>query len=128
MPILTSSAKARGRKLQMYIRDFIREKTNMGDGDVESRSMGAGGVDILLSPAARKYTPFSIECKNTKSRPNRTDIEQSRSNKYPNTLPVVIWKPSQSRYKECQVICYWEELYEFVYKLIEEIDASKKED
>lgn len=26
--------------------------------------MGAGGEDILLSPAARERFPFSIECKN----------------------------------------------------------------
>lgn len=32
--------------------------------DVVSRSMGAGGEDVLLSPAARKWVPFQIECKN----------------------------------------------------------------
>lgn len=32
--------------------------------DVRSTSMGAPGEDVLLSPAARKRFPFSIECKN----------------------------------------------------------------
>lgn len=32
--------------------------------DVRSTSMGAGGEDIQLSPAAREMIPFTIECKN----------------------------------------------------------------
>jgi len=31
--------------------------------DVRSTSMGAGGEDVQLSPAARKKFPFSVECK-----------------------------------------------------------------
>ncbi len=33
--------------------------------DVESRSMGAGGEDIIMARAARQKFPFSVECKNT---------------------------------------------------------------
>lgn len=32
--------------------------------DVRSTSMGAGGEDVQLSPAARKTMPYCIECKN----------------------------------------------------------------
>ena len=35
--------------------------------DVESRSMGAAGEDLMLSPAARRLWPYSVECKNTES-------------------------------------------------------------
>lgn len=35
--------------------------------DVTSRSMGAGGVDVLLSPAAQRVVPFAIECKNVQA-------------------------------------------------------------
>src|SRR5690606_9343639 len=31
--------------------------------DIRSTSMGAGGEDVQLSPAARKLIPFSVECK-----------------------------------------------------------------
>lgn len=31
--------------------------------DVKSTSMGAGGEDVQLSPAARKLFPYQIECK-----------------------------------------------------------------
>ena len=32
--------------------------------DIESRSMGAGGEDLIMARAARKKFPYSIECKN----------------------------------------------------------------
>ena len=32
--------------------------------DIESRSMGAGGEDLIMARDARKKFPFSIECKN----------------------------------------------------------------
>jgi len=32
--------------------------------DVRSTSMGAGGEDVQLSPAARKLFPYTVECKN----------------------------------------------------------------
>lgn len=34
--------------------------------DVASRSMGAQGEDVMLSPAARAWVPYQIECKNQK--------------------------------------------------------------
>ena len=32
--------------------------------DIESRSMGAGGEDLIMARAARSKFPHSIECKN----------------------------------------------------------------
>tara|TARA_B100000287_G_scaffold432361_1_gene491528 strand:- start:3205 stop:3477 length:273 start_codon:yes stop_codon:yes gene_type:complete len=32
--------------------------------DIESRSMGAGGEDLIMARDARQKFPFSIECKN----------------------------------------------------------------
>jgi hypothetical protein len=58
------SSKAKGRRLQNHIRDRIRETFNLHEDDVSSRSMGASGEDILLSPVARACVPFSIESKN----------------------------------------------------------------
>jgi len=60
----TQSAKAKGRKLQQWVRDAIVSACNLQADDVQSRSMGAGGEDIMLSPTARVAFPFSIECKN----------------------------------------------------------------
>lgn len=58
------SAKAKGRRLQQWIRDKIIEAFNLTTDDVYSRSMGACGTDVYLSPAGKTRFPFSIEAKN----------------------------------------------------------------
>ena len=60
----TQSAKAKGRKLQQQVRDVLIEELEIHPEDIESRSMGAGGEDLIMSRAARKKFPYSIECKN----------------------------------------------------------------
>ena len=60
----TQSAKAKGRKLQQWVRDTIISACKVKDDDVQSRSMGAAGEDIMLSPNARAKFPYSVECKN----------------------------------------------------------------
>lgn len=62
------SAKAKGRSFQQEIRDSILDTFNQLEADdVKSTSMGAGGEDVQLSPAARKLLPIQIECKRVKS-------------------------------------------------------------
>ena len=59
------SAKNKGKRLQNSVRDLILEKfQQLEEDDVRSITMGDSGEDILLSPAARKLFPFSVECKN----------------------------------------------------------------
>tara|TARA_E500000178_G_scaffold164323_1_gene163741 strand:+ start:995 stop:1351 length:357 start_codon:yes stop_codon:yes gene_type:complete len=60
----TQSAKAKGRRLQQWFRDLLIEKLNIHSEDIESRSMGAGGEDLIMARAAREKFPYSIECKN----------------------------------------------------------------
>ena len=60
----TSSAKAKGRRLQKWVREQLIEKLEIHEEDIESRSMGAGGEDLIMARAARKKFPYSIECKN----------------------------------------------------------------
>lgn len=94
MPIKTSSGKAKGRKFQQYVRDLILEKFPwLGEGDVESCSMGASGVDVILSPLARRTFPISFECKKTKRTPSRAELDQARANAYDTTIPAVAWCP-----------------------------------
>jgi|TARA_X000001382_G_scaffold44617_1_gene30154 hypothetical protein len=78
--MLTSSAKAKGRRLQQWVRDLILDLfPTLEEDDVKSTSMGAGGEDIQLSPAARKLMPITVECKNKKSFAVYKDYEQSVS-------------------------------------------------
>ena len=60
----TQSAKAKGRRLQQWIRDQLIEKLLVDEQDVESRSMGASGEDLIMARDARRKFPYSIECKN----------------------------------------------------------------
>ena len=59
------SAKAKGRNLQKWVREQLIERLDIHPEDVESRSMGAGGEDLIMARAARQKFPFSVECKNT---------------------------------------------------------------
>lgn len=65
--MLTSSCKAKGRKLQQLVRDSLLvegHKFGLVAGDITSTSMGASGVDVVLSPAAKKvYGDLAVECK-----------------------------------------------------------------
>ena len=58
------SAKAKGRRLQQWVRDKLIEHRNVHPEDIESRSMGAGGEDLIMARDARQKFPFSVECKN----------------------------------------------------------------
>ena len=60
----TQSAKSKGRRLQQWIRDLLIEKLEIHPEDIESRSMGAGGEDLIMARAARESFPYSVECKN----------------------------------------------------------------
>lgn len=59
------SAKGKGRRLQQWVRDALIRILNIHPEDIESRSMGAGGEDLILARAARDVFPYSVECKNT---------------------------------------------------------------
>ena len=65
LKIKTQSAKAKGRRLQQWVRDKLIEHRNVHPEDIESRSMGAGGEDLIMARDARQKFPFSVECKNT---------------------------------------------------------------
>ena len=58
------SAKAKGRNLQKWTRERLIEELEIHVEDIESRSMGASGEDLIMARAARKKFPYSIECKN----------------------------------------------------------------
>ena len=58
------SAKAKGRNLQKWTRERLFEELEIHVEDIESRSMGASGEDLIMARAARKKFPYSIECKN----------------------------------------------------------------
>lgn len=61
------SGKAKGRRLQQWVRNLLIEKLDIHPEDIRSCSMGAGGEDIIMARAAREKFPHSIECKNVEN-------------------------------------------------------------
>lgn len=95
--ITTQSAKAKGRRLQQAVRDSVlRTFPSLEPDDVRSTSMGAGGEDVQLSPAARKLFPYSVECKNLAKIAVFNYYEQSQTNAG-DYEPLVIIKQNRSK-------------------------------
>lgn len=93
MAIKPSSAKAKGRKHQQWVRDRLLELfTTLEPDDIISTSMGAGGEDLRLSPAARKQIPISVECKAYKSFAIYTVMDQAAANAKQGLEPVAVIK------------------------------------
>ena len=92
------SAKNKGKRLQNKIRDLILEKkyTQLEPDDVRSITMGDSGEDILLSPAARKVFPFSVECKNQEKLNIWDALDQAEGNSGKH-IPLVIFKRNRSK-------------------------------
>jgi hypothetical protein len=88
-----SSAKAKGRRLQQWVRDLILHYSpSLEPDDVKSTGMGQQGEDVQLSPAARKQYPISIECKSRASFAFYKDYDQAVVNCPDNCEPVLIAK------------------------------------
>ena len=92
----TQSAKAKGRRLQQWFRDLLIEELEVHPEDIESRSMGAGGEDLIMARAARAKLPYSIECKNQESVNVWKSYEQAVENSG-NYEPIVIIKRNKSK-------------------------------
>tara|TARA_X000000368_G_C23049480_1_gene720676 strand:- start:536 stop:877 length:342 start_codon:yes stop_codon:yes gene_type:complete len=91
------SAKNKGKRLQNSVRDLILEKfQQLEEDDVRSITMGDSGEDILLSPAARKLFPFSVECKNQEKINIWSSLEQAETNSGKHT-PLLVFKRNRSK-------------------------------
>tara|TARA_X000001382_G_scaffold8197_1_gene5971 strand:- start:1064 stop:1399 length:336 start_codon:yes stop_codon:yes gene_type:complete len=91
------SAKNKGKRLQNQVRDLILEKfQQLEEDDVRSTTMGDSGEDILLSPAARKLFPFSVECKNQEKLNIWSSLEQAENNSGIHS-PLLIFKRNRTK-------------------------------
>lgn len=108
-----ASAKAKGRTFQqLLMRTLLSKFPQLEPDDITSRSMGAGGEDLLLSPAARKLIPFSFECKSIARFAGHTYIEQAQANTPAGMKPAAVVK---ANHKKPVVIMY---LDDFMEKLV----------
>ena len=104
------SCKSKGRRLQQKIaRDIVEAFAHLGDDDAISTSMGAGGEDIRLSPAARRAVPLSIECKCQEKLNVWSCLEQARANAPPDTTPCLVFSRNRA---PTYAVVPWEVLLE----------------
>ena len=98
------SVKAKGRNLQNYVRDklrkiFVDEWTRapkLEYDDIKSQTMGMGGEDIVLSPKAKEFIPYSFECKNTERLNLWESLNQCEKNSE-DRIPVLVIKRNRSK-------------------------------
>ena len=94
----TASSKAKGRKLQQLVRDKILDAfPRLEPDDVKSTSMGASGEDIQLSPAARRWFPFSTECKSRAAVSVYAWYQQAKTNSPTGMEPLLVIKQNNSK-------------------------------
>ena len=96
----TSSAKAKGRKLQQWVAQKISNVIGMrwgADQHIASREMGQAGVDIRLSPLALEKFPWSVECKRQEKFSVPIWIKQAEDNQLPNTNWLLICKRNREK-------------------------------
>lgn len=90
-----ASAKAKGRRLQQLVRTIILNAFGLHEDDIVSRSMGAGGEDLQLSPRARQLFPFSVEAKCQESLNIWNALKQAEENAGDHK-PLVVFKRNRS--------------------------------
>jgi len=92
----TSSAKAKGRKLQQWFTQKLIEGLNLNEEDLESRPMGSQGEDIIMGRETREKFPYSIECKNQEAVNVWKAYEQAETN-CKGYEPLVVIKRNRSK-------------------------------
>lgn len=118
----TSSAKNKGRTLQNEVRDDLREwlrPYGLENEDIEGRGMGQNGVDLILTPAARRHFDADIECKNVeKLNVVSVFIEHFKKYAAKPTLKLLIHRKNRT---EAMVTLRWSDFL----KVLKELKVSK---
>ena len=91
------SAKAKGRRLQNFLRDELKKAfPALRDDDIKSQTMGMCGEDIVLSPAAQDAIGYSFECKNKERLDLWASLEQAEDN-CNGREPILVFKRNRSK-------------------------------
>lgn len=94
----TASVKAKGRTLQQTVRDKILDAfPRLEKDDVKSTSMGVGGEDIQLSPAARRSFPYSVEAKSRATISTYKWYDQAVANAGSGVEPLLVIKANRRK-------------------------------
>lgn len=97
MSISISSRKAKGRKLQDFVRDILRDvfRNELDLDDIRSAIMGESGTDIKFSPVAKKKILLDIETKNQEKFSINSAMSQSEKNSTNGRIPIVVFSKNR---------------------------------
>lgn len=125
-PISVASRKAKGRRLQKRIAEYISKITNIPvekDGDIESRPMGQSGRDVILRGRAKEIFIFhGIECKAREALNIWQALAQAEEH---GGKPIVFFKRNRS---EIYVALKAEDFFELYELALKEIINGKERD
>jgi len=96
----TSSAKAKGRKLQNEVREnLLMAFKSLQEGDIKTAVMGEGGRDLIFSPKAEEKIVFDIEVKNQEKMNIWKSLEQAEKNTsvFANRVPLLVFSRNRSK-------------------------------
>jgi hypothetical protein len=129
-PISVASRKAKGRRLQQEIAEYISKLLNIPaqkDGDIESRPMGQSGRDVILRGEAKnKFIFHGIECKARESLNIWQALAQAEEH---GGKPIVFFKRNRSDTYVAMKANDFFDLYKLALKEIingEERDKTKR--
>lgn len=94
------------------VRDKIQKALKLEKDDVRSTSMGASGVDILLSPLAQSKFPWAVECKSVAKIASYSYYEQAVDNSTDKLKPLVVMKANGKQPMVMLSLDHFMELYE----------------
>lgn len=93
----TSSAKAKGRRLVLALRDAVLKTfPELEPDDLIVPATSQPGCDLKLSPLARRLFPFGVECKNVEKLNVWSALEQAEANCPPNLTPLLVFGRNRS--------------------------------
>lgn len=93
----TSSSKAKGRRLQNWVRDQLLALFPNLKGHITCATMGETGADIKLSPTAYKIIPYEIECKNKETGFTAVYDAYKQASQHGTALPLVVIKQNHEK-------------------------------
>jgi hypothetical protein len=125
-PISVAARKAKGRRLQKRIAEFISKITGIPaekDGDIESRPMGQNGRDVILRGKAKEMFIFhGIECKNRETLNIWQALAQAEEH---GGKPIVFFKRNRS---EIYAALKAEDFFDLYELALKEIMNGKERD
>jgi hypothetical protein len=93
----TSSAKAKGRRLQSFVVDAVRAALRLHEPDIRPAIMGETGMDIKLSMEARRHWPYATECKNVQKIAIWESLEQAEGHASAGLEPLLVFSRNRAR-------------------------------